>query len=145
MELTSSASIRRRARSALALVAVFAFAGSVLAPSASAARLHAAKGGSYHGSQKNGFGLSFQVSGNGRQVQNFDTWVEAGCTSQPVHVVLERVPVRGNRFSTRSHQGGATAHLSGRFLKGGRAVGLITWTVAHNSSCNSHRSFSAGS
>jgi hypothetical protein len=142
MQPPSTANIRRVA---LAIVAAAALVGSALAPSASAARLHAAKGGSYHGSQKNGFGLSFHVSGSGRQVQNFDTWVQSACTSQPTHVVLQRLPVHGNSFSSNSREGAATAHISGHFVKGGRAVGSIKWTVAHNSSCNSHRSFSAGS
>src|SRR5579884_1240595 len=113
MKLTSSANIRR---AALALVAVAALGGSAVAPSASAARLHVARGGSYHGSQKNGFSLSFRVSDNGKKIQNFDTWVESACTSQPTHVLFQRLPVHGNSFSSNSRKGTATAHVSGHFV-----------------------------
>lgn len=143
MIATRSTTIVRRIRSAIVVVAVTC-AGSAFAPAALAARLHAAHGASYHGAQQNGFAVSFRVSTNGRSVRNFDTWMEAGCSNDPVQVSLKQLRVSGNGFSSQERDGAATVHVVGRFLAGARAVGSVTWTVPRNSSCSSRRSFSAG-
>lgn len=132
---------RRFAAGALA-VALLAAVAPVAAAGGGAGPV---KGAHYTGTQENGAGVSFFVSGNGTRVKQFASVLLPACSTLPVKFTVHRMTIHGNHFSGSVHpiNKSSTASVTGHFQKGKKASGLVSWSSRDFIYCDSSRPYTA--
>lgn len=116
------------------------------------------KGGSYKGSlaaPKQGIGVSFKVSGNGKrvsslQISTIPIYCSGGGPATPIHFKNAAISSKGTFTSSARYvikigpfkgQVGETFKISGKFLKGRRERGTLTTTYPKDRACGGSSSY----